>query len=689
MGECGWSRWVVVLGMAWVAACSSGGGGGSGGGGTVETQALRFADCTAVGDYLVATLQAQSELTSFANGVSALAGGEAANDAQAGGTGDAAPEERDFSSTNVQEVGVDEPDFVKNDGDYLYVLSGQTFLILDAWPAAGTAELARYAVEGDPFALYVHGDMVAIFSHLWQAPDSAPELAPRSGALVKVTLLNVENRTAPAVVREVYLEGSYVDSRMVAGRVYVVTSYTQPAGASGGGSTGGGSGVTGGGTVTTAATTAAEVAALFPRRLDRVTGAASTAVDLTCACEDIFRPVEPNGAGVISLVALDLANPTADLAATALVSDGGTVYGSADSLYLATANNGPWLWWGVPVAAGVDAVVQAAAVDDATPKTVIHKFHLGATPTYAGSGVVNGWVLNSYSMSEDHDVLRIATTEDRWWSGGSPVNAVYLLEPQGERLEQVGAITGLGHEGERIYAVRFLGDRGFVVTFRQIDPLVVLDLSDPTAPKKAGELEVAGVSTYLHPIGGDRLLAVGQAAGGGAMLSLFDVRDLSAPRLVAQESLGAGSYSEAQWDPKAFTYFDSLHALALPITAWNDVGAPTGGAPTYDLVNGLVLYAVDPNAGFTRRGIIDHSDFFRDEADGWWYFPEPIRRSFFISDAADGAFVYSVSTRGVKVSDFDDLTTAATVALPAEPIYWLVDDVKVTLPAPEPAPATQ
>lgn len=688
MGQCGWSRWVVGLVMVWVAACSSGGGGGSGGSGTVETQALRFADCTAVSDYLLATLQAQGELTSFADGVAALAGGEAANDAQAGGSGDAAPEERDFSSTNVQEVGVDEADFVKNDGDYLYVVSGQTFLILDAWPAAATAELARSAVEGDPFALYVYGDVVAILSHLWQAPDSAPELAPRSGALVKVTLLNVANRTAPALAREVYLEGSYVDSRMVAGRVYVVTSYTQPAGA-GGGSAGGGSGVAAGGTVTAAATTAADVALLFPRRLDRIAGGASPAVDLTCACEDIFRPVEPNGTGVISLVAIDLANPTADLAATALVSDGGTVYGAADNLYLATANNGPWLWWGVPVAEGVDAVVQAAAVDDATPKTVIHKFHLGATPSYAGSGVVNGWVLNSYSMSEYDDVLRIATTEDRWWSGGAPVNAVYTLEAQGERLEQVGAITGLGHEGERIYAVRFLGDRGFVVTFRQIDPLVALDLSDPTTPKKGGELEVAGVSTYLHPIGTDRLLAVGQAAGGGAMLSLFDVGDLAHPRLVAQESLGAESYSEAQWDPKAFTYFDSLAALALPITAWNDLGVPTAAGPTYNLVNGVVLYGVDPDHGFTRRGTIDHSDLFRDEADGWWYFPDNVRRSFFIRDARDGAFVYSVSSRGVKVSDFDDLTTVATVALPAEPIYWLVDGVAVTLPAAEPAPAAQ
>jgi len=668
MRNFGWQRVVVVLVMVWGVACSNGGGGGGGGSGTVETQAIRFADCTAVGDYLRDILLAQGALASIADGVAALAGGEAANDAQAGGSGDTAPEERDFSSTNVQEVGVDEADFIKNDGDDLYVLSGATFLILDAWPAAGTAELARYAVEGDPFALYVHGDVVAIFSHLWQAPTSAPELAPRSGALVKVTLLDVADRTAPSLVREVYFEGSYVDSRMVAGRVYVVTSYTQPAGA---GTAGGGGGVADGGTVTAAT----DVAALFPRRLDRIADGASPAVDLVCACEEIFRPVEPNGAGVISLVAIDLANPMAELAATALVSDGGTVYGAADRLYLATANNGPWLWWGVPVAEGVDGVVQVAAVEDATPKTVIHKFHLGATPTYAGSGAVNGWVLNQYSMSEHGDVLRIATTEDRWWSGGAPVNAVYLLEPQGERLEQVGAITGLGEAGERIYAVRFFGDRGFVVTFRQIDPLIALDLSDPVAPRKAGELQVEGVSTYLHPVGDDRLLAVGQAAGGGAMLSLFDVSDLAHPRLVAQESLGAGSYTEAQWDPKAFTYFDSLGALALPLTAWNDVGAPTDVGLTYHLVNGLILYHVDPDTGFTRRGIIDH--------------PDNVRRSFFISDAADGAFVYSVSPRGVKVSDFDDLTTVATVALLAEPIYWLVDDVAVTLPAAEPVGAAQ
>jgi hypothetical protein len=665
--------WIAVGWMV-AAACSSGGGGGSSA--TVESQAIRFADCTAARDYLVENLQSERELTAFADGVAVLTGGEAAHDAQAGG--EAAPEEREFSNTNVQEVGVDEADFVKTDGDYLYAVSGATFLLIDAWPAAATAELGRYEVEGDPFALYVHGDVAALLSRLWQAPESAPELEPRGGTLVKVTVLDVTDKAAPALVREIYLEGSYVDSRMVAGRVYVVTSYEQPVTADAGSA--GDGGVVEGGTGVVASATATDVAPLFPRRLDRIAGDTQGEVEPVCGCEEIYRPAEPNGPGVISLVAVDLAHPTAELAATALVSDGGTVYGAQESLYLATANDGPWLWWGAPVVAVTDGV-QAAAVADPTPKTVIHKFTLGATPTYAASGTVAGWVLNSYSMSEHAGILRIATTEENWWSGGDPVNAVYTLAQQGDRLERVGAVTGLGKPGERIYAVRFLGDRGFVVTFQQIDPLVALDLSDPAAPRVAGELEVEGLSTYLHPIGADRLLAVGQEVG-GVNLSLFDVSDLAHPRLVAQQALGAGSYSEAQYDPKAFTYFAALGVLALPVSAWTDLTVAAGESPTYDLFNGLYLYDVDPAAGFTLRGTLDHSDLYRDEANGFWYAPSEIRRSFFLRDAAAGTFVYSVSHRGVKVSDFADLTTVATVDLPAPPTYWLVDDTVVALPEP-------
>jgi hypothetical protein len=177
-------------------------------------------------------------------------------------------------------------------------------------------------------------------------------------------------------------------------------------------------------------------------------------------------------------------------------------------------------------------------------RTQIHRYDARGTSatTYRATGDVPGFVLNQYSMSEHQDRLRVATTrEPLWFPDGSATESesrVTVLAEAAGRLTTVGGVGGLG-KGERIYAVRFLGDRGYVVTFRQTDPLYTLDLSDPTAPRVRGELKILGYSAYLHPVGEDRLLGVGQDATErgqttGAQLSLFDVSDAARPRRIAQ-----------------------------------------------------------------------------------------------------------------------------------------------------------
>ena len=108
-----------------------------------------------------------------------------------------------------------------------------------------------------------------------------------------------------------------------------------------------------------------------------------------------------------------------------------------------------------------------------------------------------------------------------------------MLRQDGSRLVQVGAVTGLGEEGERIYGVRFMGERGYIVTFRQTDPLYTLDLSNPTAPRVAGQLKIPGYSAYLHPVGENQLLGVGRE-GTAVKTSLFDVSNLAAPTEVTK-----------------------------------------------------------------------------------------------------------------------------------------------------------
>jgi hypothetical protein len=310
--------------------------------------------------------------------------------------------------------------------------------------------------------------------------------------------------------------------------------------------------------------------------------------------------------------------------------------------------------------------------------TAVHRFELQGDPAYACSGEVPGRVLNQFALSEHQGVLRLAATEERWWNGEGPQNRLFLLRPEGEKLVEVGRLEGLGKPGERLFAVRFAGERGFAVTFLQIDPLYTLDLADPAVPKVAGELEVPGVSTYLHPVGEDRLLAVGRNAAGGVDLSLFDVGDFAAPALVDRFSF-AGSYSEAEYDHKAFSFFPRQGILAIPLTSWGGNSAPD--APQgMEVFAGLHLFKVDPAAGFTSLGTVDHSLFYREQANTFWYTPAAPRRSFFIGQADAGDFLYSVSTRGLKVNPFSDFATdLAAMPLPAPAVLW---EGQPVLPAP-------
>ena len=684
---------LVVLSAAAAALAAAGcasGDGPSSQAAPEARRATRFADCDAVKDYLVEAVAARAEISArygtppgdWLLGAPAAEGADATGAQPEGGA--AAAGERDFSSTNVQEQGVDEPDYVKTDGDHLYVVTGGTFLVFRAWPAEDVAERSRVEIEGAPIALLVHRPNVLVLSRVWE-PAPGVDLPPERpiGPWVKATVLDTTDPAEPRLLREIYLEGQYVDARMVDGRAHVVLGSRLPLADPPGLPSGGPELLGGslaedddGAPADPPDLEAADISELLPRMIDRVygEGGAAARVEAICPCDNMYEPAVPNGTGLITVVTLDLGAPTSGLGSVSLLSDSGVVYGSRESLYLATPNSGYWAWW----------PVLRDEAEAPRETTVIHKFDLTGSPAYVASGQVPGWVLNPFSMGEHEGVFRIATTEGGWWDGEDPVNGVYLLRQEGEALVETGSLKGLGEPGERIYAVRFLRDRGFVVTFRQQDPLYALDLSDPTEPRAAGELHVPGLSTYLHPVGDDLLLAVGQDTAPGARgvkLSLYDVGDLGSPREVAARSVGAGSHSEAQYNHKAFTYFDTLGVLALPVTTWEP--GPEGVA---DVFAGVHLYEVhpdapDPDGVFTLRGRIDHSVFYRDGGAGFWYYPEPVRRTFFIGEAPEAYFVYTISARGLKVTPYEDLESdVAALPLPAEDgVPW--SPIDLALPA--------
>jgi uncharacterized secreted protein with C-terminal beta-propeller domain len=245
----------------------------------------------------------------------------------------------------------------------------------------------------------------------------------------------------------------------------------------------------------------------------------------------------------------------------------------------------------------------------------------------------------------------VASTDSPvWWAGATqakPKSYVTTLKESGGVMLALGRVGGIG-EGEQIRGVRFLGDAGYVVTFRQVDPLFTIDLSQPDAPRVAGELKLLGYSAYLHPIGDGLLLGVGQDATDqgqqlGTQLSLFDVSDLAHPTRLAQRRIGPSSSSEAEYDHHAFLYWPPTKLAVLPVNIFDGSGDPFNGA-----------------IGF-RVGRTKIDEAGRIEHKGDTYAPG-IRRALVV-----GSRLFTVSDLGAKSSSLSTLADEAFVPFPQPP----------------------
>jgi hypothetical protein len=572
----------------------------------------------------------------------AVAVPEAADRAAAGAAAPtaAAPREGvDFSGTNVQEAGVDEPDLVETDGRVVYAIADGAVRFTDVRDGAPRALAAPFTPDGaSPTGLLLHGDRLVVLAEsgsVWGGP-AVGRGATIIGADVGVTVpwtppatvlveLDVADPSHPRVVTRTTVEGNVVGARRTGDTLRVVLSgtgqripLTQPA-------DGSRRAERAAERANRRAVARARAAAWLPRMRvrDAETGIVTAGPAVGCAA--VSRPTRFAGVGMLTVLTMDVPNGLRVLDSDAVMSDGDLVYASATGLYIATPR------WFDPAAAG-----------DAPPRgsTLIHKLDTSdpSRTTYRASGVVSGWLLDQFSMSELDGRLRVASTEEpEWWAGEEEADSesrVTVLTESGGKLVREGLVTGLGR-GERIYAVRFIGDRGYVVTFRQVDPLYVVDLADPARPAVRGELKIPGFSSYLQPVGDDLLVGIGQAATGqgrttGTQVSLFDVSDPSAPRRIALRDLDS-DWSEAESDHHALLWWPARRLLVVPVERWGATGTAASGAVGLD---------VSPATGVTPIARVRHPA----GGDG------RVRRSLVAGD-----LLVTVSDGGVQTSDLTSL----------------------------------
>lgn len=596
-----------------------------------------------------------------------------------------------YSGTNVHEQGVDEPDLVKTDGRRVLTVADGQLRVVDVATRTQTGVLSLPG--GSASEMLLSGDRVLLImgggystTGTSAQPDIAAPTSPSSSSAstsasgrARLVLVDLSS-PVPTTLGELTVDGGYVDARQIGATARVVIR-SQPRGPVVQRSDGGG-----------------DYRSRYNQALEKTTvddwlpsytlkSGGSTNSGRLVDCSAVSRPeTEPGtpghtGVSTLSVLSFDLNRDLGTGGPVTVAADADTVYASASNLYVTANYQTPY------------NTSRSSKTTGGQPRTAIYQFDISGNgaPKHVASGDVDGALLNQYSLSEYGGHLRVATTSQQVTSTNSgrterssfdtssdalprtdvapssaTESAVTVLALGGPELRQVGRAGGLGR-GERIYAVRFTGAVGYVVTFRQTDPLYTLDLSDPASPKVLGELKINGYSAYLHPIDGGQLIGVGQDATDsgrrtGTQVSLFDVGNLTDPRRIANYTVTMGG-SEAEMDPHAFLYWPETGTLVIPLQSKYTIAQPapavpptgatgstgsTGAvaptyAPTYAPASQALVLKLRDGA-FTEAGTIAHPNNGQ------------MRRSLVIGDA-----LWTVSTRGVMVSDLNTLAQRAWV----------------------------
>jgi inhibitor of cysteine peptidase len=522
------------------------------------------------------------------------------------------------STTNVQVAGVDEADIVKRDGQYLYVLSGQTVYIVKAYPPDQAEVLSKLTFGNwTPMGIFASDDRLVVlgcrydsvsvgifngifnrvFNRVFMPYEYVESRTP-------IEIYDVSDRSNPVLLKNLTISGSYFDSRMIGNYVYAVVGQA-------------------------AFTTNGTVVLPTIQTYYGTKQVSPTEIHYSNLSDEYFQ--------YTTVIAMNVVNTTETPTYTTLL------LGETSDMYVSLSN-------------------MYITYPDRQGNTTIYRLSIAENNvTCEAYGTVPGNVLNQFSMDEYNGYFRVATTT---WINSTQRNNVYVLDMT---MKTVGALENLA-QGENLHSTRFVDDRCYLVTFVKTDPLFVIDLGNPTAPEVLGNLSIPGYSDYLHPYDETHLIGVGKETVAseegyfawyqGIKISLFDVSNVSSPLQIANVTIGdRGSDTPVLTDHKAFLFDKSKNLLAIPVTVAkidpsqypSGVSSSAYGTPVWQ---GAIVFNITLTEGLVQRGNITQMQGFSSDS------PYEIKRIAYIENT-----LYTISDKLVKMNRLDDLTSLGEVPL--------------------------
>ncbi len=544
--------------------------------------------------------------------------------------------EADYSTTNTQVEGVDEADIVKTDGRYIYYISSKKVVIVNAENSSDLKILSEISYSKEeklnPRELYIYNNKLIVIGQKennyyddLMMVDSIYPIQNDSRTTAKV--YNIEDKTNPKLDREVEIEGSYLSSRMIGDNIYFIANkyiYTY--------------------------LFKDDIAELDeemfkPKYIDTAIGNEEKCLQYNDIC---YFP-ESEDTSYLNIAGFNVNNNEKANIDTYLGA-GSDIYSSQNNLYITR------------VKYEYEDERVYGYYNNYDVNTYIYKFKLeNSKAIYEKAGSVPGRVLNQFSMDEKNGYFRIATTDSQNWNSKTNTNNLYVLN---ENLETIGKIENLA-KGEKIYSVRFIGNRAYMVTFVETDPLFVIDLSNPNNPIVLGELKIPGYSKYLHPYDENHIIGFGENTktnqyGGvvtdGMKMALFDVTNPNSPKELYSVDIGEkGTYSEILNNHKALLFSKEKNIIAFPIS----ISEEEENYRTKLKFQGAIVYGLDLDNGFKLKGKIAHmqiTDGYRD-----YDYTKAVERIIYINDS-----LFTLSEGLIKSTDMNTMQESGSLEIKLE-----------------------